>query len=133
MNIKLYVVGKIEHKFYQEAMQEYVKRLTRYCKIQVIFLKRSSEVKEQSIKNDHIVSINKQGTSFTSEEFSKKIENWGLKSITNISFFIGEGEVPLGENLSITSFALSHEMTAVILLEQIYRGYRILKKEPYHK
>lgn len=159
MKITIISVGKIKEKYLRDAISEYSKRLSRYCKLEIIEVAdektpdQASEVLENQIRSKeaekilkyvkedaYLVTLEIQGKMLTSEEMAGKIEQLGVQGISHIVFVIG-GSIGLGkEVLEKSSFALSfskmtfpHQLMRVILLEQIYRSYRIINGEPYHK
>lgn len=159
MNITIIGVGKIKEKFMQEGIKEYSKRLSRYCKLKIIEVTDESApenlsekeieiIKEKEGKrilskisnNSYIISLDIKGKNFSSEEFSKKIEDITLGGTNDITFIIG-GSLGLSEEilnksnfkLSFSKMTFPHQLMRIILLEQIYRGFRIMKGEPYHK
>lgn len=152
-------VGKIKEKYLKDAITEYSKRLSRYCKLEVIEVadektpEQASEAVEESIRakegerllkhirdDMYVITLEIGGKMLTSEEFAEKIETLGVQGKSSIAFVIG-GSIGLGkEVLRRSDFALSfskmtfpHQLMRVVLLEQVYRGYRIINGEPYHK
>lgn len=159
MRITLVTVGKIKEKYLKEAIQEYSKRLSRYCKLEIIEVAdemtpdNASDVVEESIrakeaerllkhiKDDaYVVTLEINGKQLSSEELAEKIDNLGIQGNSHIVFVIG-GSIGLGkEVLNRSNYALSfskmtfpHQLMRVVLLEQVYRSYRIINGEPYHK
>lgn len=159
MNITIIGVGKIKEKFMQEGIKEYSKRLSRYCKLKILEVTDESApenlskkeieiIKEKEGKrilgkisnNSYIISLDIKGKNFSSEEFSKKIEDITLGGTNDITFIVG-GSLGLSEEilnksnlkLSFSKMTFPHQLMRMILLEQIYRGFRIMKGEPYHK
>ena len=159
MKIKIIALGKIKEKFYTAAAEEYVKRLSRYCRLEIVELadektkENASEHENElvkakegerilaAIRDDMYVNVLAiDGKMLDSVEFSKKIEQLGVMGISNIAFIIG-GSLGLDKRvidradyrLSFSKMTFPHQLMRVILLEQIYRGYRIMKGEPYHK
>ena len=159
MKITLITVGKIKEKYLKDAIAEYSKRLSRYCKLEIIEVTdektpdhasesvedaiRSKEAEriQKYIKEDaYIITLEFGGKQLTSEELAEKIDKLGIQGVSHIIFIIG-GSIGLGrEVLSKSDYALSfskmtfpHQLMRVILLEQIYRSYRIINGEPYHK
>ena len=157
LNINIICVGKIKEQYLKDAVQEYSKRLTKYCNLNIIELQDEklpnklyesllNEVKEkeankiiENIKKDsYVIALDLKGKEYTSEEFSKKIE-----SITNINssitFIIG-GTLGLtdtvrslaNEKICFSKMTFPHQLIRVFLLEQIYRGFKISKNETYH-
>jgi 23S rRNA (pseudouridine1915-N3)-methyltransferase len=159
MNITLVTVGKIKEKFYSEAIAEYSKRLSRYCKLEIVEVAdektpdNASEVMETQIKlkeaekilknireDSYCIALAIDGKKYNSVDFARHIEKLGVAGKSNIAFVIG-GSLGLHENvlkradekISFSDMTFPHQLMRVILLEQIYRGYRIINNEPYHK
>lgn len=159
MKITIVTVGKIKEKYLKDAIAEYSKRLSKYCKLEIIEVadektpdNASAVVEEQIrakeaerilkyVKEDaYVVTLEIHGKQLTSEELADKIERLGVQGTSHIMLIIG-GSIGLGEEvLRRSDFALSfskmtfpHQLMRVILLEQIYRSYRIISGEPYHK
>ena len=159
MKITLVTVGKIKEKYLKDAIAEYSKRLSRYCKLEIIEVAdektpdQASETVEENIRakegerilkhirdDMYVVTLEIGGKMLSSEELARKIETLGIQGESSISFVIG-GSIGLGEEvLKRSDFALSfskmtfpHQLMRVILLEQVYRSYRIINGEPYHK
>ena len=159
MKITLITVGKIKEKYLKDAISEYTKRLSKYCKLDIIEVSdektpdnASKTVEDQirakegerilkNIKDDaYVFTLEIAGKQLTSEELSDKIDTLGIQGTSHIIFIIG-GSIGLGsEVLKRSNYALSfskmtfpHQLMRVILLEQIYRSYRIIDGEPYHK
>lgn len=159
MKITVIAVGKIKEKYLKDALAEYSKRLSRYCKLEIIEVAdektpdQASKAAEdlirakegerilKHIRDDmYVITLEIGGKMLTSEEFADKIETLGVQGKSSIVFVIG-GSIGLGkEVLKRSDFALSfskmtfpHQLMRVVLLEQVYRGYRIMNGEPYHK
>ena len=159
MKVSILCVGKVKEKFYREAIDEFTKRLGRYCKLEIIEVadektdEQASDteirlVKEKegerllkNIKEDaYVIALCIDGKQLDSEELSEKIEKLGIQGISHICFIIG-GSLGLSDavvkradfKLSFSKMTFQHQLMRVILLEQIYRGYRIMNHEPYHK
>ena len=159
MKITLVTVGKIKENYLRDAVAEYVKRLGKYCKLEVIETAdektpdHASETVEEAIRakeaerilryireDAFVITLEILGKQLSSEELAKKIETLGVQGKSHIIFVIG-GSVGLGkEVLERSDFALSfskmtfpHQLMRVILLEQVYRSFRIINGEPYHK
>jgi len=159
MNITLISVGKIKEKYLKDAIDEYSKRLTRYCKLDMIEVAdektpdNASEKEELQIKdkegetilrhikdNMYVVALDLKGKMLSSEELADFIQDLGLKGDSNVAFVIG-GSLGLSQKvinranykLCFSKMTFPHQLMKVILLEQIYRGYRINNNEPYHK
>lgn len=159
MKITILAVGKIKEKFYTEAVKEYSKRLSRYCKLEIIEVadekteenasrheedlirEKEAERLGKYIKNGaYAIALAIEGNQCSSEEFSAKIQGLGLRGESHIIFIIG-GSIGLApailqnakELLSFSKMTFPHQLMRVVLLEQIYRGFRIMNGEPYHK
>lgn len=159
MKITLVTVGKIKEKYFTDAIAEYSKRLSRYCKLDIIqvadektpdnagaALERQIKDKEgerilAQIKDGaYVAALAIEGKKLTSEQLADKIENLGVSGCSQIVFVIG-GSLGLSEQvcrradylLSFSDMTFPHQLMRVILLEQVYRGYRIIQGEPYHK
>ena len=148
--MKIICVGKVKEKFFVDAMNEYSKRISKYTKLEIIeipdesnesiAMKKEGEKILSKIKdNDYVVILEIEGNFLTSLEFAKKIDN-NFNSNKNLTFVIG-GSYGLDESvksrsdykLSFSKFTFPHQLFRVILLEQIYRAYKINHNENYHK
>lgn len=143
--IKIICIGKIKEKFYREAIEEYLKRLGKYHKIVIEELPDSNIKKEKDLilkhlnKKDYIITLEIEGNELTSKELSQLIDKT-LITNSNITFIIG-GSTGLDEEikkianykLSFSKLTFPHQLFRVILLEQIYRSFKIIKNESYHK
>ena len=159
MRITLITVGKIKEKYLKDAIAEYTKRLSKYCKLEIIEVAdektpdNASEVVEHAIrvkeaerilryiKDDaYVITLEINGKQLSSEELADKIDKLGVQGTSHIIFIIG-GSIGLGEDvfkksdfaLSFSKMTFPHQLMRVILLEQVYRSYRIISGEPYHK
>lgn len=150
--IKIICVGKVKEKFYRDAILEYKKRLSKYVKLDIIEVpdvndnniniilekERNLILKNINIK-DYIITLRIDGKMLTSEQFSKKIDETFI-SYSNITFIIG-GSYGLHDDIKkLSNYSLSfsrmtfpHQLFRVVLLEQIYRSYKIINNESYHK
>ena len=159
MKITILTVGKIKEKYLRDAIAEYSKRLSRYAKLEIIEVAdektpdNASETVETNIKNKeaerflkyirddaYLITLEIKGKQLTSEELAQKIDTLGVQGTSHIIFVIG-GSLGLGEEvlkrsnyaLSFSKMTFPHQLMRVILLEQVYRSYRIMNGEPYHK
>ena len=149
MKITLLTVGKIKEKYFTMAIDEYKKRLGRYCKLEIIEVAdektpdNASEHEEDIIRakdGAYVISLAIQGKQYSSEEFADKIDKLGINGVSHIIFIIG-GSIGIdkdilkksNELLSFSKMTFPHQLMRVVLLEQIYRAYRINAGEPYHK
>lgn len=150
--IKLITTGKIKEKYLKDAILEYSKRLSKYTKLEIIELNDYDfdnknivleKEKEQILKylneKDYVITLEIEGKQFSSTEFAQKIDNIFLTN-SNITFIIG-GSYGLHDDikkksnlaLSFSKFTFPHQLFRVILLEQIYRAFKIINNESYHK
>jgi len=159
MNITIVSVGKIKEKYLEDAILEYKKRLSRYIKLNIIeipdektpenpsdvekskILDKEAEGILKNLKDDsYIITLEILGKELTSEELSKNMNDLSISGKNNIVFVIG-GSLGLSKKvseksdfkLSFSKMTFPHQLMRVILLEQIYRSFRIIKGEPYHK
>ncbi|NMD38898.1 MAG: 23S rRNA (pseudouridine(1915)-N(3))-methyltransferase RlmH [Christensenellaceae bacterium] len=159
MNFAIICVGKIKEKFYSNAINEYLKRLSSYIKIEIIevdderepnqlnqknieiLLEKEAERIFQKLKqNDYIVALTIDGNQFSSEKFADKISQLKVLHYKRIVFLIG-GSLGLSENIikkaneeiSFSKMTFPHQLIRVILLEQLYRSEKIQANERYHK
>lgn len=159
MKVTILCVGKIKEKFYRDAIAEYEKRLSRYCKLEIVEVAdektpdNASELVETQIKEKeaermeryikdgaYVIALAIEGKQLDSVELSEKIEQLGTSGTSHIIFVIG-GSLGLAEQilkradykLSFSKMTFPHQLMRVILLEQVYRSYRIMNHEPYHK
>ena len=159
MKITVIAVGKIKEKFYTDAIAEYSKRLSRYCRLEVIQVADektpdgASEAQERQIKEKegsrilaqikdgaYVIALAVQGTMLSSEQLASKLNKLGVDGQSQIVLLIG-GSLGLSDevlkradyHLSFSPMTFPHQLMRVILLEQIYRSYRIISGEPYHK
>ena len=158
MNITVICVGKIKEKFFTDAINEYLKRLSRFAKTEIIEVKdekipdNASEKECEAIlekegnaiiskipKNSYVITLCIEGTEMSSPALADKIKYMSMES-SHLTFIIG-GSLGLWENvkkisklrLSFGKMTLPHQLMRVVLLEQIYRGFKILSNESYHK
>ena len=159
MKITCVAVGKIKEKYLTDAIAEYGKRLGRYCKLEMVELpdektpEGASDVLERQIKeregerilralkeDAYVIALAIEGKMLDSVELSRKLESLAVGGCSHMTFIIG-GSLGLSEavlkradeKLSFSRMTFPHQLMRVLLLEQIYRGYRIMKGEPYHK
>lgn len=159
MNITVITVGKIKEKYLKDAIDEYSKRLTRYCRLEIVEVpdektpdnasdKEEIQIKEKEgeailkhIKdNMFVIALHIKGKMLSSEELSAFIKASAVKGESNLAFIIG-GSLGLSDQvvkradykLSFSPMTFPHQLMRVILLEQVYRGFRIINGEPYHK
>ena len=159
MNIKIIGVGKLKEKYLVQAMQEYLKRLQAYAKVEVIELadekapENLSETQMMQIKDkegerilakikdqEYVIALAIEGKYPSSEAFAQKIENLGIQGKSQLVFVIG-GSLGLSPSvmqrsnaqISFGKMTFPHQLMRVMLTEQIYRAFRIIHNQPYHK
>lgn len=158
ININIVCVGKIKEKYLKEAISEYSKRLSKYCNLSIIELNDNSlpnkinssiinKIKDDeckriinNIKKDsYIISLDLKGKEYSSEDFSKSIQNIVLNGFSTITFIIG-GTLGLtndilnlsNEKICFSKMTFPHQLIRVFLLEQLFRGFKISNNETYH-
>ncbi|HHX60385.1 MAG TPA: 23S rRNA (pseudouridine(1915)-N(3))-methyltransferase RlmH [Epulopiscium sp.] len=159
MKIDIVCVGRLKEKYWVNATGEYTKRLSKYSNMKVIEVPDektpdgASEALEGQIKakegkailknikdGAHVIALAIEGKQYSSEEFASKIENLAIGGCSHIIFVIG-GSLGLSkevmsranESISFSKMTFPHQLMRVVLLEQVYRGFRIIRGEPYHK
>lgn len=159
MRINIVCVGKIKEKYLKLGIDEFKKRLSKYCKLEIIELedekapenlsdKEMLMIKEKEGKkilskikdNSYVIALAIDGKNLSSEELAETINKLGVRGISNITFVIG-GSLGLSDEvlsradykLSLSKMTFPHQLMRLILLEQVYRAYRINNGEPYHK
>lgn len=159
MKITIIAVGKIKEKYYRDAVAEYAKRLVKYCRFEIIEVEdekipdKAGEALEEQIKEKeaerifkyvkpeaYVIALEIQGRKMDSVTFADTIEKLATHGKSHIQFIIG-GSLGLHNSvsrcaevkISFSDMTFPHQLMRVILLEQIYRAYRIVNGEPYHK
>ena len=159
MRINIVCVGKIKEKYLKLGIDEFKKRLSKYCKLEIIELedekapenlsdKEMLMIKEKEGKkilskikdNSYLIALAIDGKNLSSEELAETINKLGVRGVSNITFVIG-GSLGLSDEvlsradykLSFSKMTFPHQLMRLILLEQVYRAYRINNGEPYHK
>ncbi len=159
MNIDIVCIGKLKEAYWTDAIAEYSKRLSKYCTLEIKELKEtklpehSGSAEEESVrmqegeailaqlKREHfVITLEIKGKAFSSEQLAEKLNKLALEGRSRIAFVIG-GSLGLSQEvsaradlkLSFSAMTFPHQMMRVILLEQIYRSFKIIKNETYHK
>ena len=159
MKITVITVGKLKERFFREAAAEYEKRLGRYCRLEIretadektpdgaseterelILKKEGARVAKLLPDDAYVVTLEIEGRRFTSEAFAGEIERLGVSGIGHIVFVIG-GSLGLHNSIkkradlavSFSDMTFPHQLMRGVLLEQIYRAFRVINREPYHK
>ncbi|KUO70472.1 MAG: 23S rRNA (pseudouridine(1915)-N(3))-methyltransferase RlmH [Clostridia bacterium BRH_c25] len=159
MNITVITVGKLKERYFKEAVEEYSTRLSKYCRLEIvevtdekapenlspaqelIIIQKEGQGILKYIKEDtYTIALAIQGKQLSSVGLADFINDLGIKGRSNIAFIIG-GSLGLSDEvlkradfkLSFSPMTFPHQLMRVILLEQVYRGFRIIRGEPYHK
>ncbi|KYD07971.1 23S rRNA (pseudouridine(1915)-N(3))-methyltransferase RlmH [Heyndrickxia sporothermodurans] len=159
MNISIITVGKLKEKYLKQGIDEYLKRLTAYAKVEIIEVPDEkapeilSETEMEQVKQKegerilakihpdaHVIALAIQGKMKTSEELADGIDKLGTYGKSKIAFVIG-GSLGLSdgvmkranESLSFSKMTFPHQLMRLVLVEQVYRAFRIIRGEPYHK
>ncbi len=149
MNITILCVGKLKEKYWQDAAAEYVKRLSRFCKLDIKELaesktdssaEESAEIVAKIPKGAYVIALDVGGKRLSSEGLAEKIDALATGGISHICFIIGGSNgfddsvrAAADLRLSFSDFTFPHQLMRVILLEQIYRAFKINAGEKYHK
>ena len=159
MNISIITVGKLKEKYLKLGIDEYSKRLSRYAKLKIVEIpdekaqENLSPAEEKIVKSKegegilkhikegtYVIALDLKGKMLSSEELADKMQDLALTGNSNIAFIIG-GSLGLSDEvlkradykLCFSKMTFPHQLMKLILLEQVYRGFRIIKNEPYHK
>ncbi len=159
VNISIITVGKLKEKYLKQGIQEYVKRLQPYAKIEIIEVpdekapENLSEAEMQQVKqkegerilqkispDSHVIALAIEGKQETSEQFAKTLDNLATYGKSKVAFVIG-GSLGLSDevmkradsSMSFSKMTFPHQLMRLVLVEQVYRAFRINRGEPYHK
>ncbi|HIU25315.1 MAG TPA: 23S rRNA (pseudouridine(1915)-N(3))-methyltransferase RlmH [Candidatus Copromorpha excrementigallinarum] len=159
MNIKILAVGSLKEKYWKEASEEYSRRIGRYCGLQIREIKESplranpSPADEEAVReaegrmildvlkpSDYVITLEIKGEALSSEQMASRLKDLGIQGKSSLVFIIG-GSLGLWDQvsrradfrLSFSAMTFPHQMMRIILLEQIYRSFKIIRNEPYHK
>ena len=150
--IRIVCVGKVKEKFFRDSINEYMKRLSKYTRVDIveckdysdlpideILLREKNEIEKHILSKDYVVTLEIEGKQLSSVEFAEKIDSIYLNN-SNICFIIGgsyglHDEIKMRSNfkLSFSKMTFPHQLFRIILLEQIYRAFKINNNESYHK
>lgn len=159
MNIKIICVGKLKEKYLIDGINEYTKRISKYSNIEIIELpdepipdnpspketdsikkKEANKIRKYIDSHDYVCSLDLSGKQLTSEELSEKISEITVQGYSTIDFIIGgslgiEKDLVTNSNLilSFSKLTFPHQLFRLILCEQIYRSFKIINNESYHK
>ncbi len=158
LSINIICIGKIKEKFFKDSINEYSKRLSKYCKLNILELpdekipdklninieksikdKECSNIINHIKKDSYTICLDLKGKQFSSEEFSKNIENISMQS-SQITFIIG-GSLGLNdkilnlcdEKICFSKMTFPHQLIRIFLLEQLFRSFKISNGETYHR
>lgn len=159
MNINIITVGKLKEKYLKLGIEEFSKRLSKYCKLDFVELddekcpenlsekdmlivkdKEGKKILSKIKNNSYVIALAIDGKNLSSEELADTISNLGVRGHSHITFIIG-GSLGISDEvlkradykLSFSKMTFPHQMMKLILLEQVYRSFRINNNEPYHK
>lgn len=160
MKISILAVGKIKDRFFKEAINEYTKRLSRFCEIDIIETSEEkipdnageaieNQIKSKEIKhirkrinaNSTIIALDLKGIKLDSLKFAKKLDSYMTLGSSHLTFIIG-GSLGIDDEflrnethlrLSMSDLTFTHRLARLVLIEQIYRAFKIIKGENYHK
>lgn len=158
MKIKIYCIGKIKEQYLKDGIEEYKKRLLPYTNIEIIEVldskakdnPNSSDLKKAKdeegervlklLKNDYLIGLDMNKKEYISEDFAEYLNKKLVEGGSNLSFVIGGSyglsdalKTRCNDSISLSKMTFLHQMTRLILLEQIYRSFKILNNETYHK
>ncbi|AXI11005.1 23S rRNA (pseudouridine(1915)-N(3))-methyltransferase RlmH [Oceanobacillus sp. 143] len=159
MKISIVTVGKLKEKYLKQGIQEYLKRLTAYAKVEIIEVvdekapENMSEAEMLEVKrkegerilshisqDTYVITLEINGKMLSSEQLAAKMDELAIYGKSKIAFVIG-GSLGISEEvqkrsdmgLSFSKMTFPHQLMRLILVEQVYRGFRIIRNEPYHK
>lgn len=159
MQIQVIAVGKLKERYLKDAVMEYTKRLSRFCRLEIqevteekvpetlsdleedqVRRKEAEKIRASLSKSTFTVVLDLKGEQPDSEQLSKKLSSWMLQGNSHITFILG-GSIGLDRqlvkeadyNLCLSNLTFPHQLARVILLEQLYRSFKIISNETYHK
>ncbi len=159
MKIQIIAVGKLKEKYLKDAVLEYTKRLSRFCRTEIVEIleekvpetlseseeiyareKEAEKIRKAITKNAFTIALDLKGEQLDSTQFAKKLSDFMLNGASQLTFIIG-GSIGLSQkllkevdyNLCLSRMTFTHQFARIILLEQIYRGFKIINNETYHK
>ncbi|MDD3839454.1 MAG: 23S rRNA (pseudouridine(1915)-N(3))-methyltransferase RlmH [Clostridia bacterium] len=159
MNVKIIAVGKIKSGYIKTGIKDYQKRLKPYCNLKIVEVpdqkapqnlsakevllvkqKEGQGISKHIKQGEYLIALDLKGNQISSEQFADKLNDLALSGKSNIDFIIG-GSLGLSQDIikrshirqSFSPMTFPHQLARLILLEQIYRGFKIIKGEPYHK
>jgi len=159
LQVQIIAVGKLKEKYLKDAVLEYTKRLSRFCSIEIVEVaeekvpenlskseedlikdKEAQRIRKAIAKNAFVIALDLKGDKPDSIQFARKLSGFMLNGVSQFAFIIG-GSIGLGEkllkeadyNLCISNMTFTHQLARIILLEQLYRSFKIMNNETYHK
>ena len=145
MGITVIAVGKLKERFWKDAVAEYSKRLDGYTKLRIIEVPDRGKTQEaegilRAAGKSHLILLAVEGTVYSSEGIAKRLDDLMCRGTSDIAFCIGGSEGVASsvyeradETISLGAITLPHNLARVVVLEQIYRSFKIIRGEPYHK
>ncbi len=159
MKIKVVAIGKIKESYWRDALEEYSKRLSGYCTLEILESddekapadcseKEALQIKDKEGKkllsqikpSEYVVALDLNANTYDSPQLAARLEEWFVQGNSTVTFLIGgslglsdEVKKKANERLTLSRLTFTHQMTRVILLEQIYRAFKINRHETYHK
>ncbi len=138
MKITVVAAGKIKEKPLRAVADDYKKRISRYTRLDEVETRDERDLAKHVVEGTRLIALEVWGKQLSSEQFSQRLERWASTGKGDITFVIGAAEgIPkelsdrADEHLSLSTMTLPHRLARVILFEQIYRGFSILRGEPY--
>ena len=159
LHIDIICIGKVKEVFFRDAIQEYTKRLSKYCNLNIFELpdekipininekniniikeKESNRIASHIKTGSYTICLDLKGKEFTSEQFASNINSLSINNISHITFIIG-GSLGMSNNLlnsanqkiCFSKLTFPHQLIRVFLLEQIFRSFKIINGETYHR
>ncbi|MFC6334257.1 23S rRNA (pseudouridine(1915)-N(3))-methyltransferase RlmH [Paenibacillus septentrionalis] len=133
MKITIYTISEKIEKFYLEAIKEYEKRLGRYCTIKLIDLKKKDQLEKKLNNSSYKIILAKTQPSVSSEELAAKINDLGVSGTSDVSIIISSELNQYDEMITLSQMEMDTGLETTILVEQLYRAFRIIHNHPYHK
>jgi 23S rRNA (pseudouridine1915-N3)-methyltransferase len=142
IKIKIYSIGKTKEAWLDEAFEEYLKRLQPWCQVECIWLKNDEQLIAAVLKESMVICLQQTGVEHDSSHFAQSLSQWVEKGGARLTFVIGGPEglplqilsnYPPSSYLSLSRMTFTHQITRLVLIEQIYRAFTILHGVPYNK
>lgn len=135
MNIHIYYPNEKIAKYYDAAIKEYEKRLSRYCKIKKIAYSKASDLTALTNETHCVIAVHPNGTAHTSESLAELISTTGVCGVSDMDFILLDSStaLPSTQSLSLSKMDMPTQLSLTVAFEQIYRAYRIIHNHAYHK